>query len=516
MRNKEVKKRKKWPWVLAAIVVLLAAWMVLSFAGLKRKVESRAAALSTETVNRGSISVNTEGSGSVEAASTKAVALEYDGKLETIFVETGDQVSVGDVLAVYDTEALDSVIEEKEAELSQLNQSIASTDDSGSSYIKAPVSGRVKRIYASVGDVAAKVSDLHGGVAEISADGKLKVEFTNNSGTSLVEGDTVTVDFASYSETGTVASIEDDKVCVTIEDDTEFQVDTDAVIWGKSGERLGEGKLCSNRPYLVEASYGIIDSVKVDKETFVNAGDTMFERKDAKYNREYLDLLTDREDLVEELRELKQYQKNPEVKSEYDGYIATMDALEGMPYEKDQQLCTIADSGTLNLKVEIDELDIDGVKVGQSASVVFDAFEEETYEGTVEKISGVGSNVGGVTTYVVTIAMNGNAHLKDGMSATATITLDTKNDVLLVPVDAIETVDGQKYVEVTDGENTQQRAVTLGLINDEYAEVTEGLSEGENVVVITRNSEDLFMEMMKQSRAMQDSMRGRRGADAGR
>ena len=193
--------------------------------------------------------------------------------------------------------------------------------------------------------------------------------------------------------------------------------------------------------------------------------------------------------------------------SDYDGYIVTLDVLEGMPYEKDQQFCTIADAGTLNLKVEIDELDIDGVKEGQKASVVFDAFEDETYEGTVEKISGVGGNAGGVTTYTVTIAMEGNTHLKNAMSATASIELESKENVLLIPVDAIETIGDEKYVQVVNGEDTVQTPVSLGLINDEYAEVTEGLTNGDQIVVTTRSSMDLFGSMMEQRQNMMDSMK---------
>lgn len=85
----------------------------------------------------------------MEAASTKAVVLEYDGKLETIYAETGDQVKKGDVLAVYDKDALDAVIDSKEQELTQINSSIATTDDKGSTTITAPVSGRIKRIHGS-------------------------------------------------------------------------------------------------------------------------------------------------------------------------------------------------------------------------------------------------------------------------------------------------------------------------------------------------------------------------------
>ena len=154
-----------------------------------------------------------------------------------------------------------------------------------------------------------------------------------------------------------------------------------------------------------------------------------------------------------------------------------------MPYEKGQQFCTIADTQSLHLKVEIDELDIDGVQPGQTATVTFDAFEDEEYEGVVEKISGVGTNSGGVTTYTVTISMDGNQHLKDAMSATAKIVMDAKDNVLLVPVDAVETTDGTDYVQVLTGSGTERREVELGLMNNEYAEVLDGLTQGEQVLV---------------------------------
>ena len=60
-------------------------------------------------------------------------------------------------------------------------------------------------------------------------------------------------------------------------------------------------------------------------------------------------------------------------------------------------------------------------------------------------------------------------------------------------------------MQVADGSETWQRKITLGLVNDEYAEVTEGLSEGEQVVVIARNSTDIFTTMMQQGEAMRQS-----------
>lgn len=503
MSKNGTKKSGKKKWIVAGVIIavlILVIFVVTRFSSRRTAMAgagSGTAAISTEAVTTGSISVKTEGSGYVEAASTKAVALDYDGKLESIYVETGDQVQEGDVLAEYDIDALDSAIDSKEQEISEIESTIAGMEDSGTTVITAPVSGRVKRIYATVGNDVSKVVETNGGLAEISADGKLKVEFTCDT-TSIVAGDLVTVNFDSYSVTGTVKSVNGENVCVTIQDDTEYVVDTNAVVYGRSGEKLGEGELKSNQPYMVRMSYGIISTVNVTTTTLVNAGDTMFECTDTTYNRDYLEALTNRDNLVKELQELEQYQKNPVVVSDYDGYIVTMDAMEGMTYEKGQQLCTIADEKSLNLKVDIDELDIDGVEVGQTAEVVFDAFEDETYEGTVEKISGVGENNGGVTTYTVTISikLEDETKLKNAMSATASIIMGNKDNVLLVPVDAVESEDGVKYVQLMSGGQTIKTEIQTGLINNEYAEVTSGLNVGDLVVVPSKTEENIMPEMM--------------------
>lgn len=503
METEKKKGRIKWIILLVAVIAVAAAGRFLltrRSADTEEKTQAE-----TETVSRGTISKTAEGSGSVEAASTKAIALEYDGKIDEIFVETGDQVKTGDVLAKYDTDALDTVIDQKESEIDAVNEKIASTDDSGSTTITAPVSGRVKRIYAAEGDVAANVVSVYGGVAEIAADNKLKVEFESSSA-NLSEGDKVTVEVDSDSVTGTVVKAEDGNYCVTIEDQEDYDLGDTAEIRDRSGKQIGSGSIESNHPYLVDAAYGTIDEVRVSKNDYVSAGDTLFTREDVKYNKTYLDLLSDREELIQDLMDLKEYQKNPVVTSENDGYLVSIDVIEGMTYEKDQQFGTVADEETLQLKVEIDELDIDGVEIGQSAEVVFDAFEEETYEGTVTKISGVGNNSGGVTTYTVTIELSGDTRLKNAMSATATILMEKKENVLLVPVDAIESVNGQRCVNVVNGSETVQRAITVGITQDDYAEVIDGLEEGEQVVLNRVDSVDLFSQMMTQRENMMDSM----------
>ncbi|MBQ8075649.1 MAG: HlyD family efflux transporter periplasmic adaptor subunit [Oscillospiraceae bacterium] len=488
--EKTAKRRKKW-WIVLLVVVLVAAAAFLWATGripvlsAFRSEGNQKEELPTAEVITGSIEVITEGSGSVEAASTAAVFLKYGGKFTSIPVEVGDQVKRGQVLAEYDLDALDAVIENKEAELEDLNNNISQQSKSGSLSVTSPISGRIKKIYAEEDDVVSDITERYGGLAEISADNKLKVEFDlqENKQSSVHIGEEVRVEVDGHTQKGTVALLEEKKICVTISDEGKYDLGESAVVTSRSGEKLGSGVLASNHPYLVRFDYGIIDDVRVEENESVYSGTVLFTLRDRDYNEKYLSLLDDRQELLQDLQDLKACKKNPVVLSEYDGYVKTLNVEEGIVYDKDQKFCTIADVTTLKLKVDIDELDIDGIEAGQTAKIVFDAFEEETYEGTVEKISGAGNNSGGVTNYAVTISLAGNNHLKDAMSATAFIRTAGKDNVLLVPVDAIESEDGEKYVHVVKNGETEKRIIRIGLINNEYAEVTEGLNTSEQVLL---------------------------------
>ena len=79
--------------------------------------------------------------------------------------------------------------------------------------------------------------------------------------------------------------------------------------------------------------------------------------------------------------------------------------------------------------------------------------------------------------------------LREGLTVTVSIMIAQRNDVLLVPNGAITTQGGQTYVQVVLPDDTiEDRAVTIGISNWQYTEVTDGLSEGEKVVVLQGNT----------------------------
>jgi hypothetical protein len=73
---------------------------------------------------------------------------------------------------------------------------------------------------------------------------------------------------------------------------------------------------------------------------------------------------------------------------------------------------------------------------------------------------------------------------KEGLTVTATIFVNERRDVLLVPNGAIVKEGGKSYVQVVNGETTEKREVVTGLSNWQYTEITEGVSEGEQVLIV--------------------------------
>ncbi len=505
-------KQKKSKTGIIIVVILLAllaaaAWLYrsgwISIPLPEKRNEAAAIDESKlKTVYTGTIRLTTEGNGTIEPENKKTEAADYTVEISHVEVENGDVVKEGDLIAEIDSDSVEDRISEIEAEIEDLNQSIKDMSKGGSQTIASPVPGRVKRIFVKEDDVLGEVSEKSGGLVEISADKKLKVEF--ESANKLKPGSTVTVSFGSFEEEGTVAEKNGDSYVVTIADNSDYQVDTTAEILDSDDNKLGEGILLSNAPYLVDSRYGICDSVNVKVGDSVDSGTTLITRTDYSYNADYTDAVRDREEKKEKLMALRALKKDPAFYAPADGIISEMILKDRQAVQENGAMYTLISTDKYWLKAEIDELDIPGVREGQDVTIVFDAFEDEEYAGKVVKVSALGTNTGGVTTYTVTIEMDGVEKVKIGMSATATIELEKKSDVLLVPVDAVKSENGEKYVTVVSGTDVSEVRVEVGLVNSSEAEILSGLTEGQQVIEETKETEDWMLQMMRQNRAARE------------
>jgi len=150
----------------------------------------------------------------------------------------------------------------------------------------------------------------------------------------------------------------------------------------------------------------------------------------------------------------------------------------------------LLDTSTMELVVELDEIDIPVVETGQRAIISIDALPSLQLEGAVTSIAAVPTVEAGVVLYNARISFDvpEGTKLKVGMSATADTISTEQSDVLLVPDRAISYSEGGPVVYVMVDEQIEERPVVIGISDGFQTEVKEGLEEGEVVVIPVKTS----------------------------
>ena len=158
--------------------------------------------------------------------------------------------------------------------------------------------------------------------------------------------------------------------------------------------------------------------------------------------------------------------------------------LTSSAYSTDVEAFTISSDENMVLAVSVDELDINSVEIGQEAVVELDAIEDETFTGEVTAIGDTASASGGVAKYTVSLTIPKDDRMKQGMNASATITIDSRENVVTIPVNALQEEGSKVFVyteQDDDGNLSGEKEVTTGLSDGTTVEITDGLEEGETV-----------------------------------
>lgn len=158
----------------------------------------------------------------------------------------------------------------------------------------------------------------------------------------------------------------------------------------------------------------------------------------------------------------------------------------------------IIDDSRFIIDLSIDEVDISQIKTGQNVQISLEAYPNERFKGKVTKIGLVAVTDSGVKTIPVEVSMaKSEIEIKPGLSATAEIVVAEAQDVLVVPLTAVIQRKNRTMVMKKDetGKITQTE-VTTGISNDIMIEVTEGLSEGDQIVV---NNSDMMQQIRDRS-----------------
>ena len=539
---KKKGRRKGWVKKLVALALVCAiagggAWYFLG--GDQNAAAAAGTAYTTAEVTRRTITSTITGSGTLQAADSYSVTTLLEGTILTADFEEGDQVEEGTVLYTIDSSDASSSLEQSQISVNQAQRNYDNALESLADLdITATVSGRVLSLDVEVGD------DVNAGqtVATLRNSDvmELTVPFPADDAASFYVGQsaTVTLDSTFETLTGTVSKIAGNTQVLTgnvIVREVTIQVSNPGGLSTTQSASAAVGGVGSSSA----ATFAYADEAAVTASVSGTVSAVSFQEGDwVEKGQVLVSLTSDSVDdqiqsASESLRNAElSYDKQTEQLDDYTitapitGTIVDKNYNAGEISESNQVLCTIYDLSYLTMTLSVDELDIADIAVGQTVSVTADAVEDQTYTGVVTKVSVAGTSTGSATTYPVTIRIDDTDGLLPGMSVDATIELESAQDVLAIPAAALNRGDtvlvttdspsavnavsqtsedlalpeGAENTEMPESSEAQSSyvsvAVTTGVSDGDYIEITSGLQEGDVVAYIPTTSSSGGMDMM--------------------
>lgn len=514
--KRRIKRLVKAVLLLGFIAVVAGAVLSIALPALSKlpEIETEQTIEQNKAVAvRGRIEKTVFGSGSVQPASQPGVYAQADGTVQKTLVGLGDTVRKGDVIMALENEALETEVAELEYALWSAQETVMDTktyeryryevmlDEKGRKMkdsltgkyiyeqysnelsIRAPSDGRVMAVYIEPGSDALAVYREHGAVIMLSTDGRMKVELDVAEGTELAIGETVSVSGAGVAANGTVVNLVRRGTQATIQIDSDtYPMGTPVEVKNEKGAVVGSGTLEINKPMAVSVYGGIIKGVATKVGAMVEREQVL-----ARYTLEGTPLYIENDAVLLEYSKAKVALEAAKAKMESlivtapcDGRIASADVSEGDRVTDGAKLLSIVEDTGMALTLSVDELDIVRVEPGQKAVMELDALSDVTLTGTVQKIAPLGNTETSVTTYDVYIALDEvDKRVLGGMNVSGEIVVETAEDALIVPIDALTKVDGSYAVTLEDG---TLRQVSVGIMTRDDAQILSGLAEGETVV----------------------------------
>ena len=502
--------KKNWKW-LVPVVVAAAAGAVFLISGGGNKAASRDVTYAETTPTRQDVSNSLSGTGTLNPANTYTVKSLVDGKILTGGFEEGDKVEEGDVLYTIDSSDASTNLEKASIALQQAQRSYDKTVDL--QYVRAEVDGTVSSLKVAKGDQVTSGQEV--AVIRDSSKMLLNLLFPAADAANFSVGQSADVVLDGTFETlkGTITAITGtDELStgnllvrtVTIRVNnagglTTAQAAT-ASVNGVSSIASATFAYQAERTLTAQAG-GTVSAINVQEGDAVSKGDILIELTGD-------DLTESIQSASESLRSAEISMQNQQdnmsnytITSPISGTIIEKDAKQGDALTSGSTLCVIYDLSYLEMVINVDELQIGALSVGQKVQITADAVADKTYVGTVTRVSMKGSSSGGTTTYPITIRIDNTDGLRPGMNANAEIVVAEANNALVVPNAAVirggyvlvskKSPSAANAVEDMDApEGYVYVKVETGVSDDSYTEIKSGLQEDDTVAYDTSSVSD--------------------------
>ena len=492
--------KKNWKWLVPVVVVAAAGAVFLIGGG--NKAASRDVTYAETTPVRQDVSNSLSGTGTLNPANTYTVKSLVDGKILTGGFEEGDKVEEGDVLYTIDSSDASTNFEKAEIAMQQAQRSYDKVVDR--QYVRAEVAGVVSSLKVTKGDEVTSGQEV--AVIRDSSRMLLTLEFpaADAANFSVGQSAAVTLDGTFEQLDGTVTSVSGTDalsagnlltrtVTITVKNAgglTTAQAAT-ASINGVSSIGSATFAYQAERTLTAQAA-GTVTSINVQEGSDVAKDDIILGLSGDDLTESIQSASESLRSAEISMQNLQDAMNNYTVTAPISGTIIEKDAKVGDAVKAGDTLCIVYDLSYLEMNINVDELQISSISVGQKVQITADAVPDKTYVGTVTRVSMKGASNGGTTTYPVSIRIDDTDGLRPGMNANAEIVVAKANNALVVPNAAV--VRGS-YVLVTKDSPSAANAdtameapegfvyvpVKTGVSDDDYTQIVSGIQEGDTI-----------------------------------
>ena len=493
--------KKNWKWLVPVLCVAVAGGVFL-LRPQQAKPASVDASYTEAAPERRDVTNTLSGTGTLNPANTYTVKSLVDGKVLTGTIEEGDIVEESNVLYTIDSSDASTNFEKAEIAMQQAQRSYDKVVDR--QYVRAEVAGVVSSLKVTKGDEVTSGQEV--AVIRDSSRMLLTLEFpaADAANFSVGQNAAVTLDGTFEQLDGTVTSVSGTDalsagnlltrtVTITVKNAgglTTAQAAT-ASINGVSSIGSATFAYQAERTLTAQAS-GTVTSINVQEGSEVAKDDIILGLSGDDLTESIQSASESLRSAEISMQNLQDAMNNYTITAPISGTIIEKDAKVGDAVKAGDTLCIVYDLSYLEMSINVDELQISSISVGQKVQITADAVPDKTYVGTVTRVSMKGTANGGTTTYPVTIRIDDTDGLRPGMNANAEIVVAQANNALVVPNAAV--VRGS-YVLVTKDSPSAANAdtameapegfvyvpVKTGVSDDDYTQIVSGIQEGDTI-----------------------------------
>lgn len=463
-----MKNFLKNKWFKRGISLLVVAAIVtggvLFFKG-RNAQRTTEEVIPTAIVTRRSITNTVTGSGTVEAYETYNIVPTVHGEIIECNVEEGEWVEEDQVLYMFDTETSDNAISKAENSVENASLSLEQAQENVANLtVTAPMQGVVSNLSLIIGDGA------NGSVCTITDNTYMiaSIPVTTAFVKNIAKGDEVTVGLEKYMTTlkgyvdriATGSQAGANGAMVTI---VEVRLDSpgsitegtmaSATFHTQTGDIEGAeaAALYYAEPAKATAKQsGTVKQINVKNGDWVNKGDVIAVLENSQVENQLKTARMNYSDAVSNLADTRKAQEDYILKAPIAGKVMEKNYKKGdtVAGQNSTTLMVVADTTRMKFTINVDELDVAKITIGQEVTIEADAIEGEVFKGRIETVSFLGSSSSGVTYYPVVVVIDSPGDLIPGMNVSAEIIVESAENVVAVPSGAVSYYDGAYYVTV--------------------------------------------------------------------